>query len=182
MLWNLRSVAMAVSVLALALIASPSAAHPGGTDRFGCHVESATGVRHCHNEGASEMNVIGGVEGGLEVGRAWWHEGAEKVGYHGAAYVQQDGTVALLLGFSAYYHHFEGGGGTYIDLGLGPIWVPESDAALTFRIGAGFKVRVVSFGTPHRFGYLKIGGFVEMINDGVNAEPAGAHLAFGVNL
>ncbi|MEG2582810.1 YHYH domain-containing protein [Comamonas sp.] len=36
-------------VLTIALLASAAAmAHSGGTDRQGCHVDSRTGLRHCH--------------------------------------------------------------------------------------------------------------------------------------
>lgn len=36
--------------IALAMIAAPvvAVAHSGGTDKNGCHVNRATGVRHCH--------------------------------------------------------------------------------------------------------------------------------------
>jgi hypothetical protein len=35
--------------LALSLLASAAAmAHSGGTDSQGCHVDSRTGLRHCH--------------------------------------------------------------------------------------------------------------------------------------
>ncbi|MEZ8188365.1 MULTISPECIES: YHYH domain-containing protein [Vibrio] len=34
--------------LFLALSAFTAYAHSGGTDSYGCHVDSRTGVRHCH--------------------------------------------------------------------------------------------------------------------------------------
>ncbi|WP_370630218.1 YHYH domain-containing protein [Xenophilus sp. Marseille-Q4582] len=34
--------------LALAMACGAALAHSGGTDRQGCHVDSRTGVRHCH--------------------------------------------------------------------------------------------------------------------------------------
>ncbi|PHS34617.1 MAG: hypothetical protein COA92_01605 [Sulfurovum sp.] len=36
------------SILLLGMFSSFSIAHSGGTDRQGCHVDSRTGVRHCH--------------------------------------------------------------------------------------------------------------------------------------
>ncbi|MDP1543158.1 MAG: YHYH domain-containing protein [Polycyclovorans sp.] len=40
------------SILALAAMCafgpSIAAAHSGGTDAYGCHVDSKTGIRHCH--------------------------------------------------------------------------------------------------------------------------------------
>lgn len=40
-------------ILAVAVAATPSIAlaHSGGTDANGCHNDSSTGTRHCHNEG-----------------------------------------------------------------------------------------------------------------------------------
>lgn len=38
--------------LALALMATPALAHPGGLAADGCHKERATGTRHCHPERA----------------------------------------------------------------------------------------------------------------------------------
>lgn len=40
---------MKAIVLTLSLLASTAAmAHSGGTDSQGCHVDSRTGLRHCH--------------------------------------------------------------------------------------------------------------------------------------
>lgn len=40
---------MKALVLAITLLASAAAtAHSGGTDSQGCHVDSRTGLRHCH--------------------------------------------------------------------------------------------------------------------------------------
>ena len=37
-----------VAITCLLVASQPSLAHSGGTDSQGCHVESATGIRHCH--------------------------------------------------------------------------------------------------------------------------------------
>jgi len=40
---------MKALVLTITLLASAAAmAHSGGTDSQGCHVDSRTGLRHCH--------------------------------------------------------------------------------------------------------------------------------------
>ena len=55
---------MKTSYLALLLIlsiSSQSLAHPGGLDSSGCHRESATGLRHCHNSIGTSSNS-GGTE------------------------------------------------------------------------------------------------------------------------
>lgn len=40
---------MKALLIAAALLASATVmAHSGGTDKQGCHVESRTGIRHCH--------------------------------------------------------------------------------------------------------------------------------------
>ena len=36
-------------LLVLTVSTSPVYAHSGGTDQNGCHVESSTGIEHCHN-------------------------------------------------------------------------------------------------------------------------------------
>lgn len=41
------------AILAMALLVSNSFSHPGQVDDDGCHVESATGQRHCHPQRAS---------------------------------------------------------------------------------------------------------------------------------
>ncbi|WP_423193495.1 YHYH domain-containing protein [Cupriavidus sp. H18C2] len=37
-----------VLVTILACASGVAAAHSGGTDRQGCHVDHSTGIRHCH--------------------------------------------------------------------------------------------------------------------------------------
>lgn len=47
---TLPTVVLAIAVATVvALIPPPALPHSGGTDRQGCHVESRTGLRHCHN-------------------------------------------------------------------------------------------------------------------------------------
>lgn len=44
-----QGITMKKLITILALLASAGAfAHSGGTDSTGCHVDSRTGVRHCH--------------------------------------------------------------------------------------------------------------------------------------
>jgi hypothetical protein len=38
---------LALAFVAIA-ISQQTVSHSGGTDEYGCHVESATGIRHCH--------------------------------------------------------------------------------------------------------------------------------------
>ena len=48
-----RILVIAIGALAVALIAaqlSPAGAHGGGTDKYGGHVEKATGLYHCHGK------------------------------------------------------------------------------------------------------------------------------------
>jgi len=62
-----RAATLSLALLMLVAWSSVSGAHPGGTDRYGCHVESATGIRHCHNDTAGEaMNVVLGLESSVE--------------------------------------------------------------------------------------------------------------------
>lgn len=35
-------------ILALIIAAPVVVAHSGGTDKYGCHVDHRTGIRHCH--------------------------------------------------------------------------------------------------------------------------------------
>ena len=43
-------------------------AHSGGTDEDGCHRESRTGTRHCHNSGSHGSSSTGWIIGGAAVG------------------------------------------------------------------------------------------------------------------
>lgn len=52
-----RALAMLVAALAAALVPTLARAHSGGTDSFGCHVDSSTGIRHCHDEGDGEIST-----------------------------------------------------------------------------------------------------------------------------
>ena len=51
-------------------------AHSGGTDSNGCHVQSSTGTRHCHNsKGDDNWKSVGGALLGVLVVVAvytWW--------------------------------------------------------------------------------------------------------------
>ncbi len=44
----MKKILMLVLVTLLMSIGSVVYAHSGGTDANGCHVDSRTGVRHCH--------------------------------------------------------------------------------------------------------------------------------------
>lgn len=48
----LRRWLAACAIVTHALAAHAATGHGGGLDKQGCHVEHATGVRHCHREGA----------------------------------------------------------------------------------------------------------------------------------
>lgn len=37
-------------LLLVVLLSAPAQAHGGGVDKYGCHVDSRTGQRHCHRD------------------------------------------------------------------------------------------------------------------------------------
>lgn len=178
-----RATSLSCALMTLVAWPAQASAHPGGTDRYGCHVESATGIRHCHNDSAGEaMSVTFGLESSAEASRSYWSDGKEQVGAHGGVYVQHDGTMFFGGGLSAYYSQLGGGSTTFIDIGLGIIWLAHADTALALRTAAGFKIPLFRLGAPHKYGYLKLAGFMELAADGVNAEPVGLHVGVGFNL
>ena len=65
----MKHVFACVLTTCLLVVPYPSFAHSGGTDSQGCHVESATGVRHCHTpkSDSTDWGTVGIVVGGLLV-------------------------------------------------------------------------------------------------------------------
>ena len=63
-----RAVSMLTAACLLLLPLHEAMAHGGGTDRYGCHRDSRTNTRHCH-EKEEDVNwlLVGGVLGGLVV-------------------------------------------------------------------------------------------------------------------
>ena len=45
-----------LSLLFLISLLADSNAHSGGTDENGCHTDSSTGTRHCHNDSGSSSS------------------------------------------------------------------------------------------------------------------------------
>lgn len=37
-----------IATILIALASAAAMAHPGGTNSFGCHTDSRTGIHHCH--------------------------------------------------------------------------------------------------------------------------------------
>ena len=42
------ALALALAISSIAFASADVFAHSGGTDRYGCHTDSRTGVYHCH--------------------------------------------------------------------------------------------------------------------------------------
>lgn len=160
-------------------------AHPGGTDRYGCHVESATGARHCHNDGAGEGDgassfVLSG-EAGLEVGRILYSGQGVWMGWQGGGYIQHEGSVLAIIGVTFHYQSFNAHVVTFIDLGIGAAFLDHANA-FAFRMSAGLKFGLVGGHSDPRGLHLKLGALIEAIADGVSAEPIGVSLVLGVAL
>ena len=61
-----RPIAIMLSFVLFAFLATEALAHGGGLDRYGCHRETATGGYHCHNdEEEVDWGLVAGVVGGL---------------------------------------------------------------------------------------------------------------------
>lgn len=43
-----KSIISAAIAIMIAAASTSTLAHSGGTDAYGCHVDSSTGLRHCH--------------------------------------------------------------------------------------------------------------------------------------
>jgi hypothetical protein len=160
---------------------SVASAHSGGTDKFGCHVDSSTGTRHCHGEEGEPLQVVGAVEGGLEIGRGVWQNGLEQLGYFGSVYVQHDGSFLLMGGFAAYYGFGESATVAFVDLSAG-LAILGNETFVAARTSGGLRIPVVYIRESWSYVYLKLGVFMEGILDGANAEPIGVDLIIGVAL
>ena len=168
-------VAAAVVALSLAEVR----AHSGGTDRFGCHVESATGVRHCHGEETEAIKFVPTLEGGLEVGRIWVEDDIPIGGFFGATYIQHDGSPLFMGGIAGYWTL--GAVTPFVDISAGVAWIARTNAFLALRISGGIQVPLFPIGNKSS-AYLKLGAFSEILGDGINAEPLGASLSIGAAL
>lgn len=61
---NAPSLAGAAIAVVLAAWPPAASAHSGGTDANGCHVERASGLRHCHGGKAAQPSRGGAASGG----------------------------------------------------------------------------------------------------------------------
>ncbi len=166
-------------VICMSSIQSASA-HPGGTDRYGCHVESATGIRHCHNgggDGGSELEVLGTAEVAVEAGVSMWVPTSnsfsgptEKLGVYASVHLQHDGSMAFMANVDVI--RVLAPAALYIDLGAGAAAV-HSDIYGSLRVAAGVQVPLYRSIGERGALHLKLGLFLQLIADDVNAEPAG---------
>ncbi len=151
-------------------------AHPGGTDRYGCHVESANGIRHCHNDGEAteeKLNAIPTAEVGLEVGGRTYLSERQDVTYFGSWRVQHDGSMLFLGGLGTSGRLGLTNIGAFVEIEIGAAWVAREQLFFALRAAAGLRFPLMRLGTGQRRLYLKVGFFLEGIADEINAEPAG---------
>ena len=109
-----RRVAVLVSLWFVSLSASLAHGHPGGTDRYGCHVESATGVRHCHGDEPAPLDLQFQARLGAQVIRMLNRD----LGLSLAVYY---GEPIVILGVSILWPEARGSGPAagYATVGLG---------------------------------------------------------------
>ncbi len=170
-----------MAVIASSLWGASSFAHPGGTDRFGCHTDSSTGIYHCHGDRTTGPgDFVLGVEGALEAGRVLWNDEQAWIGYQLGGYIQQDATTLALAGFTFHYFAFHPRVVTYIDWSLGVGFVDHYDGpALVVRGSGGVKIGIFGEAAAKQSIHLKVGPFAELIKDGLDAEPLGVAAAVG---
>ena len=171
-----------VAVLVMSSIGGVEA-HPGGTDRFGCHVESKSGTRHCHNgdsEGGGVPPVFAAQAGG-ELGGSWRSQDGEEVSLFGSAYTQHDGSMLFLANVGGHIPKRRGVT-CYADLGIGAAWLARTDVFFALQFAIGVKVPFVYMNDAYRSPYLKIGAFGALIDDGNPAETIGVTAALGFTL
>lgn len=142
------------------LPAAAASAHPGGTDASGCHVQSSTGVRHCHGDAAEGVDARLTAELAVEVGSHAILKG-EHLTYYGSYHLQVDGTMLFLAGFGGGADPMRYLGG-YYDMNLGVAWIDQSEIAAVAKFGFGVRTGLFDFGDRGR-GYLKIGAFMDLI-------------------
>jgi hypothetical protein len=169
------------AMMALPLSPSLAVAHSGGTDQYGCHVDHSTGQRHCHNEPGEETKYIPAAQVGIAIGSTLYVQGRERLDGYGAIHLQHEGSVFVTGGVALFYAPTPTSVGLYFDLGAGVGVFEGADTALTLRVSGGLKVHLFSF-TERSTAHLLVGGFIELIADGANAEPAGVHVTLGTSL
>ncbi|MFN0248643.1 MAG: YHYH domain-containing protein [Kofleriaceae bacterium] len=161
-----------VWLFAIAGLPSPGMTHPGGTDDNGCHVQSSTGIRHCHGDGTGPSAARNVAELAVEVGGSSLVRG-ERLTYQGSYHLQHDGTMLFMAGFGSETNPDRPIGG-YLDLNLGAAWIDRTEVAVVMKAGLGAKVVLFRL-NEHRRAYLKLGGFLDLV-----FVPGGK--AFGLNL
>jgi hypothetical protein len=70
----------------------------------------------------------------------------------------------------------------FIDVNLGAAWLSRSDVFFAGRAAFGIQIPFVGEVSAPRSMHIKLGCFVELIADDVNAEPLGLNVALGVTL
>ena len=139
----------------------------------------ATPVSSRAAEGAAPPIALR-AEAGMELGLGLDVDGVEEAGLYAAGYVQQDGTLVTAAGFAGYYGRLGRFVRTYIDVGLGAAFVAhDGHPVLACRSSGGLRVAVFTSET-RRTAFLKVGPFIELVADGVNAEPAGIAAVTGL--
>ena len=166
-------------------VASSASAHPGGTDRFGCHVDSSTGLRHCHGTGGGEGgNFVPAAEAAIEVGGSYSVNDHSKLTYHGSFHLQHDASMVFLVGFGGAEKPWGGPSmwSLYYDINIGAALLSQESVYFAARAAGGIRADLFEFQAQRHAVYLKAGAFVDLIADGVDAETLGASLTLGLAL
>jgi hypothetical protein len=154
-------------------------AHPGGTDRFGCHTQSSTGQRHCHggSDGEGAPPALA-AQAGAELGSSWRSRDGEEVTYFASFYTQTDGSMLFLANLGGHLPKTRGVV-CYADLGVGIVWLGRTEMFPMFQFGICAKIPFTYLNDADRAPYLKLGAFAALIADGNEAETIGLSAALG---
>lgn len=166
------------------LVPSPADGHSGGTDRFGCHRDSRTGLRHCHSDEVGEGPALVGEAGvAIEVGGRFRGKDGRPFDLSGllALHVAHDGTLLTMLGVGA---RMDFGGakpaGSYVDLALGVASIPGTTDKAAFRLDLGLYGQFATLGTERIALVFKGGVIIEKI-EGTPTSSLGLGLSLALH-
>jgi hypothetical protein len=146
--------------------AQPADGHPGGTDNLGCHRDSATGIRHCHNDGETdtlEMEAAAFMGFHVAFGESRTEGGPFSSRFSGGIGFLSDTSFVASFGYEFFWGQLTG---FYFD-GRGAVFANGDGNDVAYFSSAGLRVDQI-VGTPIS---IKLGGFFSLATR--DSHPAG---------
>lgn len=151
-------------------------AHPGGTDRFGCHVDHSTGLRHCHGDIGAGESVAPTFEAAVQVEKSLGLVRGDLGVALARVTVQHDGSVFYMAGLAFHFFDLGPRASLYWDAQIGLASLARVESYFAFRGAVGVYVPIARFGSGRALAF-RADVFLEAIADGVPVDPAGTSIA-----